>query len=243
MALNLRSHDTNLHAAMNALLLWDHHIPKRLVQLLNRTGWCSSYPYMCRSIKSVSSNTVVLAQGVAADESKVKQLAYDNFNWETHTWEPSATHGNITHNEVSALLFVLNIPRGPNPPTVQEVTDIRKYRKAAGARHRMPPAKSLASIMPRKGDQQLFQYNSIRHVHRILSEEIHSFSPFLRKVPPFFDPKALPAEKTEEYYLPTFDQEQGPTCGNMIILNHYWLVVLLITKSVFDRVMFFLLGD
>jgi hypothetical protein len=89
---------------------------------------------MCRSIKSISNDAVVLACGVAADESKVKQLAYDNFNWETRTWEPSATHGNLKHGEVSALLFGFKIPHGPNPPTIQEVTDIRKYRKAAGAR-------------------------------------------------------------------------------------------------------------
>jgi hypothetical protein len=46
----------------------------------------------------------------------------------------------------------------------------------------------------------------------------------------------LVPEKTEEYYLPPFSQEQGSTRGNMIVLNHYWLVVLLVAKSVFDRV-------
>jgi len=66
---------------------------------------------------------------------------------------------------------------------------------------------------------------------------------FLCPSPPFFDPRALVPEKTEEFYLPTFNQEQGSTCGNMIVLNHYWLVVLLVTKSIFDQLMFFLLGD
>jgi hypothetical protein len=49
--------------------------------------------------------------------------------------------------------------------------------------------------------------------------------------------------KTEEYYLPTFDQEQGSTRGNMIVLRHYFLNVLALPKNVFERVMFFILGD
>jgi hypothetical protein len=166
---------------------------------------------MCRAINSISINAVLLARDVAADESKVKQLAYDNFNWVSHTWEPSATHGNLTHDEVSALLFVLKIPEGSNSPTVAEVTDLQAFRDAAGARHRMSPSDSLTSILPSKGDQLIFRSNAVIHVRKILSEEIHSFSSFCSHIPKIWDPTALKAETSEEHYLPTFDQEQGST--------------------------------
>ncbi|KAK6984408.1 hypothetical protein R3P38DRAFT_2575985, partial [Favolaschia claudopus] len=48
---------------------------------------------------------------------------------------------------------------------------------------------------------------------------------------------------TELYYLPTYDQEQGSTRGNMLVLQHYFLEVLRIPKDVFERIMFFVLGD
>ncbi|KAJ7258501.1 hypothetical protein C8J57DRAFT_1073673 [Mycena rebaudengoi] len=54
MMLNLRSRETNLHGAMNSLMLWDGRVPKRLVQTLNRYGFCTSYPYQTKAVGSVS---------------------------------------------------------------------------------------------------------------------------------------------------------------------------------------------
>ncbi|KAJ6618595.1 hypothetical protein B0H10DRAFT_2374599 [Mycena sp. CBHHK59/15] len=54
MILNLRSRKTNLHGAMNTLMLWDGCVPKRLVQTLNRYGFCTSYLYQVKAVGSVS---------------------------------------------------------------------------------------------------------------------------------------------------------------------------------------------
>ena len=39
------------------------------------------------------------------------------------------------------------------------------------------------------------------------------------------------------------NQEQALTCGNMIVLWHYFLEVLALPKEILDQVMYFLLGD
>lgn len=66
---------------------------------------------------------------------------------------------------------------------------------------------------------------------------------FLSDLPKIEDPRAIPARKTEEYYQPTFDQEQGSTRGNMIVLEHYWLKVLDVPKDVFEDTSFSVLGE
>jgi hypothetical protein len=40
-----------------------------------------------------------------------------------------------------------------------------------------------------------------------------------------------------------FDQEQGSTKENIIVLEHYFLDILKLPETVFDRTMFFVLGD
>jgi hypothetical protein len=59
----------------------------------------------------------------------------------------------------------------------------------------------------------------------------------------FFDPHELPAKKTEEYFLPTYDQEQTSTRGNMLVIEHYFKKILKIPNEVFEDKNFFLLGD
>ncbi|KIM91756.1 hypothetical protein PILCRDRAFT_94385 [Piloderma croceum F 1598] len=88
-----------------------------------------------------------------------------------------------------------------------------------------------------------FRKNTILHVAHILGDEVKIFANFLPDLPKIKDPRAMPAHKTEEYYLLTFDQEQGSTRGNMIVLEHYWLKTLAVPKSVFEDTSFSILGD
>jgi hypothetical protein len=104
MSSNMRSRETNLHAAINGLVLWDGRVPKRVVQMLNRYGFCTSYLYQSKAVANVSKDTVSLARRVANDLTKMSLLPYDNFNWVDKAWEVSATHGSVSHDQVSALL-------------------------------------------------------------------------------------------------------------------------------------------
>ena len=54
MLLNMRSRNTNYHAAINALVFWDQQVPKRLIEAFNHIGLCSSYPYQVRAVNALS---------------------------------------------------------------------------------------------------------------------------------------------------------------------------------------------
>jgi hypothetical protein len=60
----------------------------------------------------------------------------------------SAEHGNITHDEMSALLIVLKLPEGPDTLTASEYASVQRFEEMAGARHRMPAATALEGIIP-----------------------------------------------------------------------------------------------
>ncbi|KAJ6631799.1 hypothetical protein B0H10DRAFT_1770811, partial [Mycena sp. CBHHK59/15] len=49
--------------------------------------------------------------------------------------------------------------------------------------------------------------------------------------------------KSEEYFLPTYDQEQSSTRGNMLVIDHYYRDIFAIPEHVFDSRYSFLLGD
>jgi hypothetical protein len=136
----------NYHQAMNSMLLWDHKTPKQLVQTLSRLSFSASYAFQCRSVKSVARDEVRLAKLAAADKSKVKQMAYDNFNWVSRTFEPSANHGHVTHDEVSALLVVLRLPEGPDALTASDYASVERFEATAGERHRIPAATALRAL-------------------------------------------------------------------------------------------------
>ncbi|KAJ7156078.1 hypothetical protein C8R43DRAFT_1096270 [Mycena crocata] len=196
MILNLRSRETNLHCAMNSLMLWDGRVPKRLVQTLNRYGFSTSYLYQTKAVRSVSKDGVYIASAAANDPEKILALPYDNFNWSETAWEISAQHGNISHDQVSEG--------------------------------------RLAHI---------FADNAMKHVADILADEVHGFKAHRNLLPRFSDPYALPLEKDEEYFLPTYDQEQASTRGNMLVIEHYFLDILRVPKEVFEKRYYFLLGD
>jgi hypothetical protein len=138
------------------------------------------------------------------------------------------------------MLIVLR-PNGPHKAAV--LTNIEAYAASAGTRHKIDPGKSLEDILPTSADQKMLQENSILHVAKMLVEEVHAFARFRSAIPAFSDPKALLPRVSERYYLPTFDQEQGSTRGNMIVLRHYFVDVLKLPQSAFERTMFFVLGD
>jgi hypothetical protein len=241
--LNLRSRMSNYHGAINALILWDNRVPKRVIQMLNHLGFCASHTFQGRAVIQLGKDAVRVARSVARDPTKLKLLPYDNFNWMSRAWEVSATHGSVQHDQVSAMLVVLNQPHGPNAPTATHLADVERFGATAGTRHQMAAEDALEAILPNSSDQHTFREMAILHIAYILSEDVKCFSKFRSTLPKFHDPKAIPLHKTEQYYLPTFDQEQASTRGNMIVLRHYFLEVLALPKSVFETVMFFILGD
>ncbi|KAF8964881.1 hypothetical protein BDZ97DRAFT_1659640, partial [Flammula alnicola] len=107
MVLNLRSRRTNYHSVINGLVLWDNRVHKRVHQVFNHYGISSSYPFLLKGLKALSRDALRMARTAAADESKIKAFLYDNFNWVSRAWEATAAHGNVTHDEVSAILLVL----------------------------------------------------------------------------------------------------------------------------------------
>lgn len=167
-------------------------------------------------------------------------VPYDNFNWISHAWEATALHGSISHDEVSAMLVILPTPAGLS---AHDVTDIRQFTTLQGHRHQIPARQSLLDICPTGEDQKHFRKNSILHVLEILATEIQHLSKFKSSIPSISDSSAISPTKTEEYYLPTFDQEQGSTRGNMVVLEHYFGKVLDIPISRFEETMYTVLGD
>ncbi|KAJ7257349.1 hypothetical protein C8J57DRAFT_1074436 [Mycena rebaudengoi] len=214
MLLNLRSHLTSYHGAMNALMLWDNRAPKRLVHILSGYGFSSSYSFLQKYVSQVSSDAIKIAIRAANDPSKITMLPYDNFNWTNHAWETSATHGTVTHDQVSALLVVLPCP--PNT-TAAALTSITNFESTIRTRHRLPAHQSLSEILPDQADQSAFFQNSVLHIAHILAEG--------------------------EYFLPTYDQEQSSTRGNMLVIGHYYTDILRMPKSLFEQRNYFLLGD
>lgn len=242
MLLNLRSYRLNYHHAINSILFWDNRVPKRLVETFNHLGITTSYQFQIRAINSISKSAVIAAQLAANNPDKIKMLPYDNFNWTSRVWESTALHGNITHDEVSALLVILPIP-STTTLTASEITNIKHFSETSSVRHTLSPAKSLSDILPSSLDQQTFRNNAIIHVQHILVDTFKSLHHLSPLIPQFEDDLAIPPTRTEEYYLPTFDQEQGSTRGNMVVLQHYFGKVLNIPKDTFEHTMFLVLGD
>src|SRR5712672_75624 len=105
--------------------------------------------------------------------------------------------------------FLTHIPEGPDALTAPQYTDLRRFEECTGGRHKIPADEALEAIIPNSEDQMEFRKNAILHVAHILGDEVKIFADFLLDLPKIEDPRAMPARKTEEYYLPTFDQEQG----------------------------------
>ena len=162
MLLNARSRLFNYHQAMTAMLLWDHKVPKRLVQTLSRLSITSSYAFQCRAVQAVALDEVRLARIAAADDRKVRScLRTCYFNWVSRTFEPSAEHGNVTHDEVSALLIVLRLPDGPGALTASEYASVQRFEETAGARHRIPCSNCIT------------RYHSERRRSKGISQELN----------------------------------------------------------------------
>ena len=161
-------------------------------------------------------------------------------------------HRTAQHDQVSAMLVVLhqdqpcsnNMDSSAGPvPSAQHLASVERFVSQMGHHHKLPPDDALKNIMPHQEDHQTFCELASIHVAHILTKEIESFHVLQSTIPEFKDPNAIPPHKTECYYLPTFDQEQGSTRGNMAVLEHYFLDVLQIPKPVFERTMYFVLGD
>ncbi|KAF8986526.1 hypothetical protein BDQ17DRAFT_1393664 [Cyathus striatus] len=220
MALNMRSIKTNYHQAINSLIFWDNCVPKRLTQMLNQLSICSSYPFQIKAVASLSKSASQLAKKAANDPLKIKMLPYDNFNWMSHVWESSTLHKSKTHDEVSALLVILPTPLGGH---ASKVTSVKSFKK--DSRHTIDV-----------DDLVVFRKHAVIHIQNILAELIAGLDGQKNLIPKFKDNNAINHIKTEEYYLPTFDQEQGSTRGNMVVLEHYF-------GKTFEETMFTVLGD
>ncbi|KAF8989646.1 hypothetical protein BDQ17DRAFT_1474907 [Cyathus striatus] len=210
------------------------------MRMLNQLGVCSSYSFQIKAVKSLSRSASQLAKKVANDPYKIKMLPYDNFNWMTHAWETSALHKSQTHDEVSALLVILPTPPGED---TFKITSIEQFKEKS--RHNINPIIALSDILPSNDDQVIFHKNAAIHIQNILAGLFDD--KILNKqqlsIPPFTDDNAIDPIRTEEHYLPTFDQEQGSTQGNMIVLEHYFHKILAIPKETFENTMFTVLGD
>ncbi|KAF8168390.1 hypothetical protein B0H34DRAFT_645973 [Crassisporium funariophilum] len=97
--------------------------------------------------------------------------------------------------------------------------------------------------MPSLEDHHTFWRNCILHIAWVLVDKIKSLSYLSSRLPKFKDVHAMEVTKTEEHYLPTFDQEQGSTRGNMVVLEHYFQDVLGIPKATSEDTMSTVLGN
>ena len=97
---------------------------------MNCFGLSSSHSFQLRAVKAISKDAVDVARLVARDPKKIKLMEYDNFNWMSRAWEVSAIHGNIQHDQVSAVLVVLDHPTGPDAPSAEHLRwNSRRIRK------------------------------------------------------------------------------------------------------------------
>ncbi|KAJ7191877.1 hypothetical protein GGX14DRAFT_596838 [Mycena pura] len=209
-------------------MLWDGNVPKKVIRTLNRYGFCTSNQYSQIAVQYISKDAVRLARTVANDPEKLIMLPNDNFNWVGKTWEASATHANVMHDQVSAILIVLDVPEGLS---AEELGSQENFAHTFDTRHKIPAYQALEEIMPSVADQHTFEINAAVHVAQILGEEIRTLGKHshLLQIEPTFE---LPSKQTEEYYLPTYDQEQTSTRGNMLVMEHYFRDGGLNTKSV-----------
>jgi hypothetical protein len=138
---------------------------------------------------------------------------------------------------------LFTILQQPDGSFAGHLADVTRFASMAGTRHRIPPDQAFIDIIPSSDDQQVFRANVIVHVAQILSEEIQGFAKHRRHLPKIIDPSALEPTRTEEYFLPTYDQEQSSTQGNMLVLRHYFQEILSIPTHQFEKEMFFVLGD
>ncbi|KAF8983943.1 hypothetical protein BDQ17DRAFT_1437199 [Cyathus striatus] len=153
--LNLHSHQTNYHACMNSILLWDNK---------------------CQAILSLSEDSLAQAQLAANDPAKLKSF-----------------HMTILTGPKRLMKHQHSMGEGTEGLTAEQIMSADSFQATLNKCHELSPDKSLADIMPS------------------LIEEIPSLSALAVHIPLVFDPKAISTHKTEEYYLPTFDQEQGST--------------------------------
>ncbi|KAJ6465270.1 hypothetical protein C8R45DRAFT_1173671 [Mycena sanguinolenta] len=244
MILNLRSRLTSYHTTINSFMLWDNGAPKKLIKILNRYGFCSSHPFLNDCIRHLTKDSIQLAINIANDPTKLILFPYDNFNWMKHAWETSAAHGSTTHDQVSALLVVLRLPPGSPPELAQQLASIDNFSQTSRTRHILSAHKALSDIVPSREDQVQFAQNATIHVAQILVDAVKAWSTdHGGKIPKITDPYALPAQKAEEYFLPTYDQEQSSTRGNTLVMEHYFVDVLQVPKATFEDSYKFILGD
>jgi hypothetical protein len=171
--------------------------------MLNKLGISTSYPYQTAAIDALSKSAIAKARAAANDPSKMILLPYDNINWTQKAWETSITHKTRTHNEVSALLAV-SPTDGQDP---QALANKASFTELQERRHQLEPYEALDDILPSSEDQLAFRESAVLHVMHILVNEIDSLSSLSSVIPAFTDPNAMKTLKTEEYYLPTYDQE------------------------------------
>ncbi len=243
MLLNIRSRTTNYHAAINSLVLWDQGVPKRLVEAFNHIGFSSSYSYQVDAVSSLSTDTRRLACVAANDPNNMGSLPYDNFNWRRVAWEVSALHGSIQHDQVSAMFTVPSIPERLANRSAQHLSSTARFDELIGARLKKSPAESLQDIVPSQEDYLIFRKHAIHHAAVLLSRDLPGCEHFASEITRLTDPHAITPHRTQRYYLPTFDQEQSSTRGNMSVLDHYFLDVLNIPKDTFESRKYFVLGD
>lgn len=243
MLLNMRSRNTNYHAVINVLVFWDQQVSKRLLEAFNHIGLCSSYPFQVRAVDALSKDVRDIACTAANDPNNLVTLPYDNYNWQQIAHEVSVLHGTIQHDQVSAMIIIPTIPPAYRHLTARHLASAARFDALRGSRLNISPEQSLVDIIPSAQDYNTYRTNAIHHVAEFLSHDLPGCKRFASSIVAISDPSAIQPHITHRYYLPTFDQEQSSTRGNMIVLEHYFLEVLKMPKSVFEDVRVFVLGD
>ncbi len=141
------------------------------------------------------------------------------------------------------MVVIPSIPERLENRSAQHLANIARFDALIGARLKKPPTESLQDIVPSQDDYLTFRKNAIHHAATLLAQDLPGCEKFASKIQPLTDPHAITPQRTQRYYLPTFDQEQASTRGNMSVLEHYFLDVLKVPKETFESRKYFVLGD
>ena len=121
--------------------------------------------------------------------------------------------------------------------------DIQCFNQTFGTHHSIASKKSFHNIISSKSDHQLFWSSAIIHVANILSLNIPSFSKFSNTIPPLTNPSSIPLAKQNCIASETLTRNRHQHGEHGCPFPLFSQYSLHLPKSVFEWIMFFVLGD
>ncbi|KAF8172316.1 hypothetical protein K438DRAFT_1772684 [Mycena galopus ATCC 62051] len=183
---------------------------------------------LAAAVRSISRDAVSLAIKVANDLRHLILLPNDNFNWVGKVWEGSASHGDVVHDQVSALLVALPLPAGTSETEVQRLGSADNFARTAGTRHKISPEKSLEQIHPDAADYTLV----LRGAMVIL--DISSSEKLYEQQLPSMAFKTLCGRIISEFLIPSIDRLEAlkvkkirgnSRSGNAVLLMFHLMTI------------------